>query len=243
MSIPISSMSLQQYTFPGELECRYLQQEPEHLGPNPLIVLALHGYGSNPEVMLRLTTTLIGDQHVVASLQAPNQHYGNLGLPNAESVPAYNWGIRPHWEASVRLHHDMLRRTLADLRRRFDTRPERCLLLGFSQPVGLNYRFAATYPGEVGGIIGICGGVPRDWEEEKYQPVRAAVLHVSRDQDEFYPLDVVSTFAERLRRRASDVEFYLLPGPHRFPSKASEIVRRWIERVFSGSKGFTALKP
>ena len=237
-------MSPEQYTFTVQLECRYLLHVPDPVPPNPLIILALHGYGSNPEAMLRLTTALASEQHyVVAALQAPNQHYGNLGLPTAESVPAYNWGIRPHWQSAVRLHHDMVRKTLAALRERFHTGPERCLLVGFSQPVGLNYRFVATHPGEVAGVIGICGGVPRDWEEDKYQPVPAAILHVSRDQDEFYPVDVVSTFAERLRRRASDVEFHLLPGPHRFPSKAGEIVRAWIERVFAGSKGFTALKP
>jgi predicted esterase len=106
-------------------------------------------------------------------------------------------------------------------------------LAGFSQPVGLNYRFIATHPGQVGGVLGICGGVPRDWEEDKYQAVQAAVLHISRDADEFYPLDVVSTFAQRLRRRAADVEFHLLPGQHRFPSKAGEIVRPWMERVFA----------
>jgi predicted esterase len=235
MEIPISSMSLEQCTFSAALECRYLLQAPDHVARKPLIVLALHGYGSNPEAMLRLTTALVGDECVVASLQAPNQHYANLGLPNAESVPAYNWGIRPHWESSVTLHHDMVRKTLAGLRVQFDLGAERCLLIGFSQPVGLNYRFVATHPDEVAGVIGICGGVPRDWEEDKYQRVPAAVLHISRDQDEFYPLDVVSTFAERLRLRASDVEFHLLAGPHRFPSKASGIVRPWIERVFPAS--------
>jgi predicted esterase len=240
MGNPMSSMSAEQHTFPAALECRYLLQAPPHVAPNPLIVLALHGYGSNPEDMLRLTTALVGESHigqplVTASLSAPNQHYANLGLPNAESVAAYNWGIRPHWHSSVQLHHDMVRKTLDQLRQRFDVGPERCLLVGFSQPVGLNYRFVATHPGEVGGVIGICGGVPRDWEEDKYQPVSAAVLHISRDQDEFYPLNVVSTFTELLRRRASDVEYHLLPGPHRFPSKASEIVRPWIKRVFSSN--------
>jgi predicted esterase len=236
-------MSLEQHIFPAALECRYPLLVPDPTAPNPLIVLALHGYGSSPEAMLRLTTALLGEQHVVAALRAPNQHYANPGLPNAESVPAYNWGIRPHWESSVKLHHDMVTKTLGELRERFGVGPERCLLVGFSQPVGLNYRFVATHPGELAGVIGICGGVPRDWEEDKYQPVQAAILHISRDQDEFYPLEVVSTFTERLRRRASDVEFHLLPGPHRFPSKAGEIVRPWIERVFPGSKGFTALKP
>ena len=227
-----TSMSAEQQTFATELECRYLLHTPPHPKPNPLVVLALHGYGSNPEAMLRLTANLVGEEFAVAALQAPNQHYSNAGLPNAESAAAYNWGIRPHWESSVRLHHRMVRKALADLRQRFELEPRRCLLLGFSQPVGLNYRFVATHPGEVGGVVGICGGVPRDWEEDKYQLVPAPLLHISRDQDEFYPVDVVSTFAERLRKRASDVEFHLLAGQHRFPSKADRIVRPWIERVF-----------
>ena len=83
------------------------------------------------------------------------------------------------------------------------------------------------------GILGICGGVPRDWQEDKYKPLQAAVLHISRDQDEFYPVELVTTFPEKLRRHASDVEFHLLEGPHRFPSKAGAIVRGWMGRVFS----------
>ena len=235
-------MSPEQQTFTANLECRYLLQTPGPLPDNPLIALALHGYGSNPEVMLRLTMGMLGENHVIASLQAPNQHYSNPGLPNAQSVAAYNWGIQPHWQSSVRLHHDMVLKTLAALRERFGVGPARCLLIGFSQPVGLNYRFIATHPDEVGGVIAICGGVPRDWEEDKYRPVKASVLHISRDEDEFYPLNVVSGFEERLRRRAQDVEFHLIPGQHRFPSKAGQIARPWMERVFPETKGFTALK-
>jgi len=104
--------------------------------------------------------------------------------------------------------------------------------MGFSQPVGLNYRFAGTHPGEVAGILGICGGVPRDWEEDKYRQLDAAVLHISRDQDEFYPVAMVEKFPERLRKHAADVEFHLLDGPHRFPSKAGSVVREWMGRVF-----------
>ena len=80
---------------------------------NSLLIITLHGYSSNPEAMLRLTGGLVGDGHVIAALQAPNQHYVADGLPNRQSVPGYNWGISPHWESAVRLHHDMLLRTLA----------------------------------------------------------------------------------------------------------------------------------
>jgi len=228
----MSQTHVEQHTFTAHLECRYVLHVPADQNDNSLLVIALHGYSSNPEDMLRLTTLLLGGNHVVAALQAPNQQYVSDGLPNSQSGPGYNWGISPHWQSSVRLHHEMVLETLSLLKARFRMGRERCLLLGFSQPVGLNYRFAGTHPGEVAGIIGLCGGVPRDWEEDKYKPVDAALLHISRDQDQFYPVDVVKTFSEKLRRHAADVEFHLIPGPHRFPSKAGDIVRPWIERVF-----------
>ena len=232
MNNPMPSPIVEQHAFEARLECRYLLHIPNALDRNSLLIITLHGYSSNPEVMLRLTAGLVGNGHVMASLEAPNQHYVTDGLPNRQSVPGYNWGISTHWEAAVRLHHDMLLQTLAALRERFKMGRDRCLLVGFSQPVGLNYRFAGTHPGEVAGIIGLCGGVPRDWEEGKYRPIEAAVLHLSRDQDEYYPVEVVKKFPERLRVHATDVEFHLLEGPHRFPSKASGIARAWIDRVF-----------
>jgi predicted esterase len=230
----VTPISPEQYTFSVPLECRYLLHVPDPLPAKPLVAITLHGYGSGPEAMLRLTTGLIGDQAVVAAIQGPNQHYANPGLPEARSSPAYNWGIRPHWESSVRLHHAMLLEVFDALRKRFQVGPERCLLAGFSQPVGLNYRFIASHPEQAAGVIGVCGGVPRDWHEAKYQRVTAAILHISRDQDEFYPAAVASTFPDRLRERAGDVEFHLIPGPHRFPSKASGIVQPWLERVYGG---------
>src|SRR5260370_6709021 len=185
----------EQHTFLSHLDCRYFLHVPENLSAKPLVVVALHGYSSNPEAMLRLTTGLVGDRHIIASIEAPNQHYVADGLPNAQSVAGYNWGIRPHWESSVRLHHEMLRHVLNSLRDRFKVGHERCLLVGFSQPVGLNYRFVGTHPDEVAGVIGICGGVPRDWQEGKYQPVQAALLHISREEAPIYPVALANTFA------------------------------------------------
>jgi predicted esterase len=220
------------HTFTAKLDCRYLLYVPEHLDEGAIVVLALHGYSSNPKAILSLTAGLVGPRHIIAALQAPNQHYLTQGLPGDSSVAGYNWGIRDHWGSAVRLHHDMLLECLSQMRGRFNIPAARCLLLGFSQAVGLNYRFAATWPEQAGGVIGICGGVPRDWEEDKYRDVSAAVLHIAREEDEFYPPQLSTQFAERLRKRAADVEFHMLPGGHRFPSKAGPIVQPWMSRVF-----------
>jgi predicted esterase len=222
------------WTFSVPLACRYVVRPPAAPAPAAGLAVVLHGYGSSPEAMLGLSAPLFGPSWALASVQAPNQHYlttpqGGVG---SSPMPAYNWGIRDHWLDAVRLHHAMVLHVLRDLRERFALERSQCLLAGFSQPVGLNYRFCATYPGEVGGVLGICGGVPRDWEESGYQPVTAALLHIARSEDEYYPVPVVEQFERRLRLRADDVEFHLLPGPHRFPSKAQPIIRAWLGRVF-----------
>jgi predicted esterase len=220
---------LEQHLFPAQIECSYLIHVPETIDDTTLLATALHGYGSNAQDMLRLTVPTVGQHHIVAALQAPNQHYSTTG-PDARE--AYNWGIRQQWSPAIDLHHRMVKQVLTLLRERFSLGPEKTVLLGFSQPVGLNYRFAGTNPGWVRGVIGICGGVPRDWEEVDYQ-VDAAILHIARDEDEFYPLTTVEKFPERLRTHASDVEFHLLPGGHRFPSKAGSVIQPWLQRVFS----------
>ena len=109
---------------------------------------------------------------------------------------------------------------------------ERILLIGFSQPVSLNYRFAATYPGKVGGIMGLCGGVPGDWQTAKYHSFSTPVLHIARSEDEAYPKNIAEKFEAQLRQYATDLEFHMIPGQHRFPSKSGSIVNPWLERVF-----------
>jgi predicted esterase len=208
----------------------YLLAPPASGATSPALVLATHGYGMRAEVMLDLVQTWLGSRHWVASIEAPYPVY--LGAKPGEGQEGFHWGTKTHWKAGVELHHRILHRVLAECVQRTGVPASRTVLLGFSQPVGLNYRFIATYPDSVGGVIGVCGGPPRDWEDNPdYKPVPAALLHIARDQDEYYPVDVVNRFEGRLKTRASDVEFHLLPGPHRFPSAAKQIALRWLDRV------------
>ena len=89
-----------EFTFSTNLECRCLVREPEVLPDNPLLVLALHGYGQNAATMLKLAGILFGSHTVIASLQAPNQHY--LSSTSPDSAVGYNWGTRDNWERSDR---------------------------------------------------------------------------------------------------------------------------------------------
>ncbi|MCC6586558.1 MAG: hypothetical protein IT168_07555 [Bryobacterales bacterium] len=218
----------QRRTFQTELECRYLIAEPDDMPGTPILTVALHGYGMKATTMLDLVRPAFGSFGVVASIEAPYQFY--MGTPG-ESQIGYNWGTAAHWEANVRLHHEMVRRVIDECRQTYGIPATRTVLVGFSQPVSVNYRLVATYPEVAAGVVGVCGGVPRDWEDPKYSQVSAALLHIARDQDEFYPAETARGFERRLRFRSADVELHMLPGGHRYPSKASPLIAQWLERT------------
>jgi predicted esterase len=216
-------------------EAEYLLHVPEAVYDRTPLVLAMHGYGSNPEVMLGLSKMALGGDAIIASLRAPNQYYlgtGALGTPMPGSDVAYNWGTTRHAAQNIQLHHSIVRTVSAELRARFQIPVRRVVLMGFSQPVGLNYRFIGTYPKEsAGGVIAMCGGVPKDWEEDKYGRVEAPILHIARSEDEFFPEAVARGFPDRLRAHAVSVEFHMLPGKHRFPSQAGAVIREFLEKI------------
>ena len=214
-------------TFSARLDCHYLLRPPEPVDEQSLLVVTLHGFSSNPEVMLRLTALLFGERHVIASVQGPNQFY--LGLHSSDV--GFGWGSNRHAESAIRLHHEMVLHVLNEAGRAYGIPPERRVLAGFSQPVSFNYRFAATHPSAVRGVVALCGGMPSDWETADYRPVTASVLHIARRADEYYPPDVTERYPDRLRTRCRDVEFHLLDGGHRVPSKAAPLVEQFTARL------------
>ncbi|HEY2934729.1 MAG TPA: hypothetical protein VGK99_23595 [Acidobacteriota bacterium] len=215
-------------TFKATLDCRYLLHLPQRVDERTLLAATLHGFGSNPEVMLQLTGTMLEWKHAIASIQAPSEFFLSPGTKDV----GYCWITHKYPASSIRLHHDMVQHVLEEAGREYGIPSERRMLVGFSQPAGLNYRFAATHPASVRGVIGICGGLPGDWEEGRYQKISASLLHIARREDEFYPPEITEKYADRLRLRAADVEFAMMDGGHRFPSKAGPVVERWIKRVF-----------
>ncbi len=219
--------SVEQHSFQAALDCHYSLHLPAATGSHTALVVALHGFGQSPREILPLMAHMVGRQHAIAALEAPYAFYKST----RDTDIGHSWITRKHAASDIRLHHDMVLRVLNEVGERCGIPAARRILAGFSQPVGINYRFAATYPDAVRGVIGICGGIPSDWETAAYRPVQAALLHIAREQDEFYKPELTASYAGRLRLRASDVEFHLLPGGHTMPSKAGPLVEKWLNRI------------
>jgi predicted esterase len=224
------------HAFSARLDCHYLLLTPPTVNPQTPLVVTLHGFGSNPETMLHLTARLFAieapiaapdPEPVIVSLQGPNQFF--LGTGTREV--GYGWITNRRPSESIRLHHEMVRHVAEETGREFGIPRERSFLCGFSQSVGLNYRFVATYTNLFQGVIAICGGLPSDWDDGNYRKLAASVLHIARRGDEYYPPEVTRGYAERLRRRASDVEFHLIEGGHQMPSGGQKIVGPWMRRL------------
>jgi phospholipase/carboxylesterase len=213
----------------AEIKLFYDVHQPAVL-PAPLLI-ALHGYGANKKQMMREAKQLAPESFAIASLQGFHQHMKEPKEPGGPLRFGFGWLTNFHPEDSVAIHHQALLDLIATLKGESIVDLERIFLLGFSQTCALNYRFAFTHADVLRGVIGICGGVPGDWEtSESYQPTHAAVLHLAGTRDEYYPPSRVADYEERLRLRAHDVEFKSYDAAHEMVPAMREDVRSWLSR-------------
>jgi predicted esterase len=201
---------------------------PSPDAPAPLLV-ALHGYGSNKGWMMREARRFAPEGFAVAALQGIHQH---LKEPKEKGGPLrYGFGWLTNFRAadSVALHQ----RALGNLTRKLIDEgiadASRVFLFGFSQSCALNYRFAFTHTESLRGVVGVCGGLPGDWEtSDAYRDTQASVLHLAGERDEFYTPERVADYADKLRMRARDVEFKSYDAAHEFTPAMRQDIRAWL---------------
>jgi phospholipase/carboxylesterase len=216
-------------TLPGQIKLYYDLDLPE-ARPAPLLI-ALHGYGANKRQMMREALTLAPDGFAIVSLQGFHQHIKPPKEPDGPLRYGFGWLSNFHPEDAHAIHHQALLDLIKNLTSARIADPERVFLLGFSQTCALNYRFVFTHPDVVRGVIGICGGIPGDWETSaSYSPTSAAVFHLAGTQDEFYPPSRVADYQERLRLRAQDVEFKSYDAAHEMVPAMREDLNAWLTK-------------
>ena len=198
--------------------------------PAPLLI-ALHGYGANKRQMGREAQQMAPKNFAIAALQGFHQHLKEPKEPGGPLRFGFGWLTNFHAEESVAVHHQALLDLIQTLVSEGVADPTRIFLLGFSQTCALNYRFAFTHPNQLRGVIGICGGLPGDWEtSEVYQPTQAAVLHLAGTRDEYYPPARVADYQERLRLRAPNVGFKSYDAAHEFVPAMRDDVQVWLSK-------------
>ena len=197
-------------------------------GPAPLLI-ALHGYGANKRQMMREAQQMAPDGFAIASLQGFHQHIKEPREPGGPLRFGFGWLTNFRPEESVALHHQALLDLTKELTDDRVADPERVYLLGFSQSCALNYRFAFTYPERLKGVIGICGGIPGDWDTSHgYHGSELNVFHLAGTRDEIYPPERVRDYEAKLATRARNVKFKSYDAAHEIVAEMREDVKQWL---------------
>jgi phospholipase/carboxylesterase len=206
----------------------YYDLKVPDLLPAPLL-LALHGVTAPAsDTRCARGATHRASEFCVAALRA-YQHLKDPKEPGGPLRFGFGWLTNFHPEESVAVHHRALLDLINTLVAAGVADSDRIFLLGFSQTCALNFRFAFTHPDKLRGVIGICGGLPGDWESSQvYQPTAASVFYLAGTKDEYYPPSRVVDYAERLRLRAANVQTKSYDAGHEIVPAMRDDLRSWL---------------
>jgi predicted esterase len=199
------------------------------------LMIALHGYQGDKDSMMRVAGSIASGKMVVISLQGHNQFFVKHGTDRLSDPKTYRvvfgWGTSYKMEESIHLHHSAIRELIELAAKKHHANRRRVFLLAFSQACAYNYRFVFTYPSEIRGAIGVCGGIPSDWNESTlYRNARTHVLHIAATRDVWFSRAKNLEFRRKLAQRAASLDFRFYNSPHKFPSSSIPHIREWIEK-------------
>ncbi len=210
----------------AEIKLYYDLEIPEnHARPAPLLV-AVHGYGAHKRYMMREAKLIAPANFVIASIQAPHQHFRPTG--DGYKV-GFGWLTDFKAAESVLIHQDFVLRIIEKLAGDNVVDASKVYLFGFSQACALNFRFALTHPAAIRGVIGISGGIPSDLETNgDYKTLNAGVFYLYGDDDEFYPLEKFQTYESRLKTVVPRLQTKQYAAKHVISDEMREDVRQWL---------------
>ncbi|MGB7210515.1 MAG: hypothetical protein WBD27_17810 [Pyrinomonadaceae bacterium] len=212
----------------AEINLYYDLFVPDGARANAPLLLAVHGYGAHKRYMMREARAVAPEGWVIASVQAPHQHFTKL---DAGYRIGFGWLTDHKPEESVALHHKFLLDVIEKLSNDGTIDREQVYLYGFSQACALNFRFAFTNPDAMRGIVGVCGGIPGDLDTNPvYKPFDAETFYLYGDDDEFYTQEKFTAFDEKLSSRLPNYRSKQYVAKHEITDEMREDVRAFLEK-------------
>jgi len=210
-----------------EINLYYDLLVPENLEKNAPLLISVHGYGAHKRYMMREAQLVAPENFVIASLQAPNQHFRQTG--DSYKI-GFGWLTDYKADESIRLHQNFINKTVENIAEKLSIDENKIYLFGFSQACALNFRYAFTFPEKIKAFVGICGGIPSDLEtNEIYKPSTAETFYLYSDTDEFYSLEKYESYVERLKEKTSNLETKKYHATHEITDEMRKDVKAWLK--------------
>ena len=176
------------------------------------------------------------DGFVIASLQAPHQHFSKL----AEGYRiGFGWLTDHKPEEYIALHHYFVNEVIERLSTKKLIDRSRIFIFGFSQAVALNFRFAFTHPEVLRGVIAVCGGIPGDLETNpSYKPFSAETFYLYGDDDEFYTEEKFKAFDRKLADKLPNYRSKQYRGKHEITDEMRSDIKNFLEKFRAGDSSY-----
>ena len=213
-------------SFKTEINLYYDLYVPENIKRNAPLLVAVHGYGAHKRYMMREARLVGAERFVIASLQAPFQHFRPT---DAGYKVGFGWLTDFKPDEWVAIHRDFVLKTIETLAEDEIIDRKKVFLYGFSQACALNFRFAFTHPKILRGVVGISGGIPSDLDANaNYESTSAEVLYLYGDADEFYPLEKFQIFEQKLKNYLPNVQCEKFAAKHEITNKMRARVKKFL---------------
>jgi phospholipase/carboxylesterase len=214
---------------PAQIKLYYDLFTPENIEKPAPLFIAVHGYGAHKRYMMREARLIAPDNFVIASVQAPHQHFRQTG--DGYKI-GFGWLTDYKADESIRLHREFLLELIEKLSAENLIDRKRIFLYGFSQACALNFRFAFAYPNILRGILAVGGGIPSDLETNAdYKPFEANTFYLYGDEDEFYPLEKFRAFDEKLKKVLPRFQSKSYSAKHEITEEMRSDMKKWLEKM------------
>jgi len=212
-----------------ELSLKYITKEPEKITKNTSLLLLLHGYGSNEQDLFSFAQEL-DENLLIVSAQAPIE----LGFNS------YAWYTINFNEVGKNFSdipeaikaREKIVTFIDELQNSYKIKPEKTILLGFSQGTILSYSIALNYPEKVQKIIALSGYIndkliPENIDDSDYSSLDFFISHGTVDQ--VIPLEWAQKAPVFLQKLGAKTIYKTYPIGHGVTSQNFFDFKKWLE--------------
>ena len=213
------------YPLQTNLPLKYLAHAPSKT-PNTPMIIFLHGYGSNEEDLFDLKDQFI-PEYTYLSVRAPMELYQGsyqwFNLQQSLSTETIN---------QIQNHTKLLEDFISQAAVKYQTSPDRILLVGFSQGAIMSYELALKKPEIVRGIIALSGRIsPMTLSQVTpgldLKKLAIFIGHGTKD-DRIHVREALSAY-EALSQTSITPEYHAYNGlGHSINLEELEDIRQWI---------------
>ena len=208
---------------------QYLIREPKVKKDKNLLLLLLHGYGSNKEDLFSFAAEL-PDEYYVISVQAPyDLMYGSYAWY------AINFDADENKFSDLnqaRQSRDLIVDFIDELVSIYAIDKEKVMLIGFSQGAILSYSIALSYPERISKIVAMSGYLNTEIANENFEQNNFSNLKIFASHgtvDQVIPVDWARKTSPILEKLGIQFVYKEYPVGHGVAPQNFYDFRKWLE--------------